>query len=634
MGNLEDLNKKLFSARFLGRKRTQKQLPERRDSVGEPWAFGPEELRRDELAKKQHSYVMVLLGLLIGLGIIVAFGYWTLQSGVLFNLLGKTEVDLSIVAPTEVIAGDRITYSIIYKNKSRNAIRDAELFFEYPKGSEIIGGIEQGDFQSLRVRVPIDMVPPDTEGHIDFTSRIFGKEGVSFVARATLKYVPENASSRFEVKKEHSLKIVRVPIVVDLRGAGKVLSGELKEYVIEYASNASTQFRDIALRLVIPDGFQARDFGTDPFYKDEKELVWDIGVISPGSSGSIHVRGILSGSPLEPKSFQYGLGTYNKETNEWVPYIERMLTSEIIESQLFIQTTLQDKRQTSVALGESIRGEILYKNNSNVSFRNLVITAVVDGPIDPSSLKVFGGAVLDSRTIQWKVATDPQLQLLSVGETRTLPFSFNVLRSNRAGNIKNAEIAVHARITAEKDETVDFTPEGKDTIIVQVQAVPYFTAKALYSGTVIVNTGPIPPKVGKETTYAIIWEIGSFGGDLSNVKIRAALPPYMSWKNSIVPSGSAISYQPTTNEIVWNPGTVVAGGLDSSTAKVSFQVGLTPSQSQIGFTPELVGDVSIQAVDIFTKNDIQRTVRSINTDLRDDFGVPPDSGRVQEEVLK
>ena len=631
MGKLEDLNKKLFSADFLGRKRTHRQSLERPDSAREPWVFEPEELKRGELAKKQHSYVMVLFGLLIGVGIIFSFGYWTLQSGILFNLLGKTEVELLIVAPTEVIAGDRITYSVIYRNKSKNAIHDVELFFEYPKGSEIIGDFDDGiDPQSLRVRVPIDTIPPYMERDFDFTSRIFGKDGVPFVARATLKYTPENASSRFEVKKDHSLKIVHVPIAIDLKGAEEVLSGELKEYVIEYVSNASAQFRDIALRLTIPDGFQVLDFGTDPFYKDEKEFVWDIGSILPGSSGSISVRGILSGSPLEPKSFQYGLGIYNKETHEWVPYIERILTSKIIESQLFIQTTIQGKRQTSVALGESVSGVILYKNNSNTPFKNLTITVVIDGPIDPASLRVFGGAVLDSRTIQWKVATDPALRLLSVGGMRNLSFSFNTSRPNRVGNIKNMEIGITARIIAEKDQTADVTPEGNDAVMIQVQAVPYFIAKALYSGTVITNTGPIPPKVGKETTYTIVWEIGSFGGNLDDVMVRATLPLYMKWKKLIIPSGSAISYNSITNEIVWNPGRILASEFDSSTAKVSFQVGLTPSQSQIGFTPDIVGETSIEGVDVFTKNNIQRTVRSIDTNLLDDFGVPPNSGRVNE----
>ncbi len=632
MGKLEELNKKLYSLAFPGRKRLQKLPPSPQEGAGSrAWTFGPKELQEQKHAKRRRSYAMMLFGFLVGLILLGILAYWALQSGFLLNFLGSAEVELSIIAPAEIVAGDRITYSIAYINKSAYTLKNVELLFEYPKGSDILPlSSEEEPLQSLRVRVPVNDIPPKTEGTVDFAARLFGQEGERPFARVVFRYVPENIASRFEIKKEHELTIVRVPLIVSMRGAEKVLTGESREYTIEYASNASAQFRDVALRLIVPEGFQAQEFGTDPIYKGDREFVWDVGSITPGSSGSIRIQGVLSGAPLEPKSFQYGIGIYNKETKAWMPYVERFAVSEIIEPPLFIQATVAQKRDLTMGLGSNAQAELTYRNNSNVPLRNLIITVTLEGPYDPVSLRAPTGAVIGSNTIQWKVATDPALGVLEIGETRTLPFSFNAHRPNRVGAIKNADIVVTAHITAEKDESVDFTPVGSDMLRIPIKAVPYFSSKALYSGTIIPNTGPIPPKVGQETTYVVIWEVGSFGGDLTDARVRASLPPYVSWKGNFIPSNAAIAYRPATNEIVWNMGTVRSGDLDAGSQKVSFQIGLTPSPSHINFGPDLVTGIALTAVDMFTNTDIELSVRSLTSDIRDDFGVPQNSGRVVE----
>lgn len=628
MSKLEELREKIYSKVFSGRKRVVR-IPESEDIKPERtlWQRSEAEQAAELKIHRRRKTAAAVLGVLFGLFVLFGLAYQVLKSGWLLYFLGQAEMELRIEAPDHIIAGDRVVYSVIYKNKSKNPITGGELFFEYPKGAEPVEEIGEGTSEgTFRVRVLVPALAPGEEARADFPLRIFGKEGDAITTTATLIYAPQNLASKFTVRREFLTTIDQVPVSLSFSGGAKVRSGDRYEFRLEYASNAETDFKNIALSVVYPEGFQYLESDRVPDSRDFNRMVWQLGTLQPGSSGSIRIAGIVSGVTLEPKTFRYSLGVYDKDAQTWIPYIDRAAVAEIIEQPLGVLVLVNGSREQSLSFGDTMNGTVKIKNNSAAAVHDVNIEMTVDGPIDFGKLRSNNGAVVGSRTLRWNSGTDPSLSQLNPGEERSLQFFAGLRGAEAAGRVKNATVTFKTAIKATEEAALDFKPAGNDTLILPVNAVSSFAAKALYSGTLIKNTGPIPPKVGQRTSYTIVWEVDSSGGDLSDVRMSAFLPPYVEWKGVTVPQSEQIAYQKSTGEIIWNPGAVRAG---EGTRRVMFQISFIPSESDGGQQPVLVTKIKGTAVDSFTKKDIQVTVFDVTTDLRDDFGVPAGSGVVQ-----
>jgi len=73
---------------------------------------------------------------------------------------------------------------------------------------------------------------------------------------------------------------------------------------------------------------------------------------------------------------------------------------------------------------------------------------------------------------------------------------------------------------------------------------------------------------------------------VSNVEVRATLPSYVKWTNIKTPSSEIFSFNPVTNEVVWDVGSVLSNtGFGSSKKEVQFQLEFLPSTSQVGQAP-------------------------------------------------
>jgi hypothetical protein len=164
----------------------------------------------------------------------------------------------------------------------------------------------------------------------------------------------------------------------------------------------------------------------------------------------------------------------------------------------------------------------------------------------------------------------------------------------------------------------------KITSDVRFVAKPYF-----YSGPFL-NTGPLPPKVEKETSYTVVWSIVNTSNDLSGVEVRGVLPPYVKWAGAISPNSENVVFDKNTHQVIWRPGSIPAGtGVSSQARELYFQIVLTPSLSQIGRAPSLLTGSTFTGTDVFTGESITRTVDDIDTSI---FKTDPKASRGTEWV--
>ncbi len=143
--------------------------------------------------------------------------------------------------------------------------------------------------------------------------------------------------------------------------------------------------------------------------------------------------------------------------------------------------------------------------------------------------------------------------------------------------------------------------------------------RGLYTSDSIANSGPIPPVVGKETTYTIYWTAINVLNDVMDANITAVLPTNVSMTGKINPDNSNLVYNERNNTLTWNIGDISAGtGINSAPKEVAFQIKLTPLPGQVSNEAQLIGPTKFSAKDLFTGQSLETNGKEKTTYLTED----------------
>jgi len=281
------------------------------------------------------------------------------------------------------------------------------------------------------------------------------------------------------------------------------------------------------------------------------------------------------------------------------------------------------KSEYVAKIGENVRCDITWKNNLPSKIKNAVIQVKLNGEIlDKSSVNAGSGFYNSSaNNIVWDKRSLSELDTINSGDTGSAGFSFRASSdiANKT-NMQNQEINIEISISGSGEEAnisdeISVTSSRK----VKISSNPTLNAKMVYSSGKFANSGPLPPKVGLETTYTVILSVSNLMNDIADAEVRAILPPYIRWINFTSPSDEKITYNPIGGEIKWKIGDIYAGtGYKTLPKEVQFQVGFTPSLSQVGSSPNVVEGVSLSGLDVFTDTTLKSKEFLLNTNLETD----------------
>jgi hypothetical protein len=291
--------------------------------------------------------------------------------------------------------------------------------------------------------------------------------------------------------------------------------------------------------------------------------------------------------------------------------------AKVIQPLLFISQQVNGSASYVASPGENLHYQIFFTNIGSTPFDNLFIVAKLDSSaLDMSTLTAgMGGQVQpNDNMIVWDQSQVSQLRHLDVQQQGQVDFNVkvknNFVPSSRDGN-DNTTITDMVNIS---QMTQKFT--------IKVSSGLAIYQEAYYKSDQITNSGFIPPKIGKPTTYTINWEIKNYFNDVKNVKVKAILPSNVILTGKIMPQNesSNFSFDSASREIVWSAGDVLAGtGVTGDPVALSFQVSLTPDSSQKGSAAPLIGFVQISGENQFTNTTVSSQDNGINTSLPDDF---------------
>ena len=556
------------------------------------------------------------------LGLFAAGGIYAWSS----FALKKESVVLGIEGPQNVASAEEVSYTITYRNTNRMAIKDATLYLSFP-GS--FRPEESGTLKitGLRAEQAIGDVASGGSGQLTVSGKFFGSKGEKGNIGATLRYSSGSTSGVFENTSELQVTVASSPITFEIAAPTELASAQELEYIVSYSNQSTETFNNLRIRLSYPEEFQYLRADPAP---STGETEWYIGSLAPKASGKIVVRGVLSGGRDQYKKIRGEIGILQGDST-LLAYSESERQTKMIASPLSITQSVNDKTGLTVLPGDTLRYTIRYKNDGNIGLRDVIITQSIDTTyLDISRLSLQKGAYdASQKKIVWRASDIPELARMEPGASGEITFSIPVLRQFALGENAEKNIVIRSLATIDSpDIPAILVPNkmvGSNLLLIKLGALVALNVSALYTDTVIPNSGPVPPVVGQETTYTLRVRLENSSSDITSSRVIVALPSGVVYKGKSSPEGMTLGYNARTNELVWEIGTLSPG----SPKELAFQVGITPNQSQVGKPVTLVTKTIFRARDAFASRDVYAERGEVNNSVNDDPNPNAQNGTVK-----
>ena len=556
------------------------------------------------LRKKLHIWHLTPLAL-VAL-IVVAVIIWIGRGD-----FSTRDITVRLDGPVQIENGQEADFKIIVENNSAREIQDINLFLELPPSLILQAGANELSTHFINIGAG----EKQEEEFKIVASSTKEKETI----RARLDYSPADIEARFASIATHEVVIgsLDVSVVFDLPEntfAGQELGG-----VMHVVANSDIQNFEVFARLVAPNGFNIKS-STPGF---ENDNIWKLGKLIREQDIKLEFSGVLT--PRQNIS-TFALQVGKLSGGEFLPLKVAERSVESSSSAVTLQARITRPSYGFVLPGDNVGVQLEYFNKSDTRLENAEIRVVFPTEfINPSSIDVSGG-INSNGAIIWDGVNTSQLRSIEAGERGTLDFSFIVRGDLIPEDINDTNKFITLRTSFSAGE--DFSTQTETSLRLGTQL--NFSSVVLRNGSSLGNSGPIPPKVGELTTYAVRWSIENSFNRVKNARVEVVLPLYASWQGVFAPSNENIWYNSATNTVIWEPGTLDVGlGTIISARSVEFKIGITPRNEHRGEIINILEYTQFTGTDVFTDQFIERDYGEMRTVLPDDPTIGIGDGVVQ-----
>lgn len=627
--NLENLKKKLYQKNKDFPDRLERETFRQEESETSPYwqkeepassADGMEKTDSGVFAVPKNSifqrlkifiYLLVVFIVLAG----AAAAYMMYSGG---NIVSSSNVSIDANGPIYVDGGQPARFNFTIRNENRVSLEAADLIFDFPSNTFSVEGASL-----TRTRIALGNLEQGAIINKSLDIVFFGLENEEKKITANLEYRFADSNATFVKSKDYSVKISKAPLGISLVAPKNAVSGQKISIKIAVISNSESAAKSLKMEMKYPPGF--RFSGAEPS-PSKGNNIWTLGDIGPSQKSNITIEGTIEGENSEERTFTATVGTLGDDGNI-KPFGTASEKVAIKKSPLNLSVLVNGKEDSvNIAhAGEMIRVDLGWINNLSSSIKDVQIELEIKGEAyDQRSVSVTKGAYrsYDNKAV-WNSASFKDLASIAPGSSGKAQLGFSIknpLPIYKQGD-KDFSISVEAKITGlgTSDEFENKQIEDSLKKEIKIGSKLQAIGKTLHYSGALKNSGEIPPKVGKETTYTIVWSLANNANDLSGAKITASLPPYVSKENLISPEDADLQFDEKNATLVWNVGEVSAGtGITMPAKEISFQVSFSPNLTQVGETPVLVNKALVEARDTFTEENISAEIPALTINLSGD----------------
>ncbi len=575
---------------------------------------------QDDLEKKKRGYVPGASGYK-RLFIISFFFFLVALGAALFSIyrgavtLSSKNVEVTILGNSFVSGGEALPIQVDMVNKNAADLVDAQITLSYPKGSVDASG---GELE--RIPKPLGTIASGKTKTEEFSVVLYGEQGTSRTITATLEYKLAGSNTTFVKDTVFSVMINSSPVTLTVDAPTSTASNQPFTMTIRTVFTGDSLLDNAIVRVDYPNGYVFNSAIPAP---SNGTNVWALGDLVKGTERTISIKGKLVGEEQDEKAFHIYVGSRTSDTDARISVAYNSALKSIIIAQPFISGSIAVGNQEGdvVALpnGSIVSGVVRYENNASTRITNPVFTLSLNGDtIDVDSIKADSGVYdpLEKQLI-WNNETSFDLGSLEPGARGELTFSFDTI-APKPGTAGDITLALSVAGTFPERDFFEDAISNIDQKSIRFASRLQFASQALYSIGSIKNTGPFPPRVDKETTYAVEWVMRPVENPLSKAVATAVLPIGVSWVGVVSPQSEAVSYDPETRIVSWNIGSVPRATSTPLVRSVAFQVKVKPVKSQLDSELQLLGETMILATDTVANTPLSITRPALTNRLSTD----------------
>ncbi len=550
--------------------------------------------------KTRKVYRILFIASLIFCLVAIAVAGYTFLGGK--NFISAENVDILVEGPASIAGGEPLSLNVSVVNKNSTDIQLVDLIVEYPDGSK---DVTDPSKDMTKDRVSLGTISPQSIAQHTISSLLYGEEGTTREIVFKAEYRTANSNAIFLKEKTFIIAISSSPVIVSIDALSRVLGGQPSTMKITVSSNATAPVKNLLLSLEYPFGFSVISAVPEATFGNS---IWRIGDLAPGAKRVITLKVSAEGQNEESRTVKthVGIQSATDEREIATNIISRDHVFMIERPFLGLDLTLDGNRSDAVVeAGRTIRGEVLWTNNSLTKITNARVEAKISGNVlDKNSVNINDG-YYDSltNTLVWESGRTPGLDSVAPGETGRANFSFRV--SDSATNVLPLNPSVVVSVSGKGNRIDDSGAPSEVTSgvsrSVKLVSNLALSSRVLISQGPISNSGPVPPRVDTVTTYTVVWTVTNTSNSITGARVTAALPPQVSWTDVISPADAGLTYDSNGGNITWVVGAVPRNAtIGSGARQIAFQVALRPSANQVGTVPQIMGAATITGTDTFT----------------------------------
>jgi len=572
--------------------------------------------------RKKPSVAKMVFGFSIFF-LILAIGYFVFQMVAGNGKVSTKNIDIEILGNAFAEGGEELPLQIQVTNRNSVPLEYSDLLIQYPDGAG----------ELVRERVSVGTVK---SGDTVVESRdivLYGRQGDQQEIQATIEYRIKGSNAIFHKEYSHFVTLSSAPLDLSVEATDQIVSGQKTSFRVKVRANNDVINQNVGIKIEYPIGFRFEESDIAPAYGNN---VWDLGDLGAGVEKEIIFSGVLFGESGEERAFRFFVGPYKGDTDLSGTYSSYIHTASITRPFIGTQVLIAGIEDEIVPLpaGENIPVTIKWSNNLATRVDDVVLeVSIIGDALNKTTVQQSGGFYdSNTNTSRWDKTNYPSFASVQPGARDTLTINFSTFPLYQNGVLKNEEdlklsISIRGKRPNEGGSLESIENSSEKTI--QLNSDLYMTAEGFFRNSPFNNAGTIPPVVGSETEYTILWSVANSANPVSGAKVTTVLPSYVVYKNRISPASENIVWNASTRELTWNIGALARGtGLTTAAKEVSFLVGITPSVSQIGSAPLLTGPVRVTAKDLFTGQNLEDTERAVSTQVRNDTNYTSVEGRV------
>lgn len=570
---------------------------------------------------RRRSRMIVMFTALLLLCAAVAVAGFFVFSG---NKAFSEDVSVRVELPSGITSGKNFETKVYIKNNETLGLRKASVSFALPEGYVFESSNPESEFANREIEV--GSIAAGEEKLVTIRGALIGNLDSTVRVEATVQYTPGNFNSEFQRQTVAVTTITESTLQLKLEGPVKAVQDQAVTYTITYTNTSDVQQENLRVVATVPENVQVTKTSRKASISGQ-EYSWAVAKLGVDEEGKIVIEAVAKGQPDTSVDVLATMGVVG-DANAYQVQAQQKISTQMLAPQLTLSMKIGGAEDSLVAVwGNQLTGSVVVKNTGDSTLSDVVVELDVDESLlDMATLSSSQGVSKTAGKVSWSYTENPNLAKIEAGKQVELAFSVDLrdqpVRSK--GTLKNPQWNAQARVTQALLPDVEKTKinAATKTVAVRIGTVPALAVESRYydAAGAQVGSGPLPPVVGRETTYRVGWSLKNISSDISGTKVSTQLPEGALWANeTFVSAGTPIVYEPATRTVTWDVGTLAAyAGYDTPSPTAWFKVTIEPGAADVDTSLPVSGESTLSGKDAYVGRDLGMTQPAVTTNANGD----------------